>query len=206
MNKEFKKLLAEWNVKMLKREIKIYMAQFLGLFTAMATHAQSAPLYQNTISIQVGGYQLKSSKSTLSSFGSLNLQYDFHFSEKWFGSAGYQFIVDAAGGFSSLVSGFDIGANYYLVGGGPVRSDVVGMVEVIEEPKLGIAIGAGFSSRSFQLATQSIGYSGPFLSASAHYYLARNWKLVSTAQYLSLSAGQNELSAQVIGLGLGMDF
>ena len=186
--------------------VKLIFICTLGFLSGNHVHAESLPLYRNSISVQLGAYQLKSSKSTLSSLGSLNFQYDYHFTEKWYGSAAYQFIVQSAGGFSSLVSGFDVGGHYCVFACIPVRSEVGGMIEVTEESKFGLAVGVGFSGRSFQLTTQSVGYSGPFAELTADYYLGSKWKIVSSLQVLKLSNGPNELNAQVFGLGLGLDF
>jgi hypothetical protein len=191
------------------RQLDVRLIVLLSLMQATSSPALAAdaePAYRHSISVLGGGYSLSSNGRSSSSLGSLNFGYGYAFSQDWKGVVSYNSILSTAGGVSSFVNGFDVGAQYCLFSCGAVRRQVGDVVEIVEHSRIGLALGAGLAQRAFQLTTSTLSFSGPFFKLETNYFWSDRFRLLGAAQVTTLSNSANSLSFHTLSIGLGLDW
>jgi hypothetical protein len=191
----------------MRLNLKLLCTLFLGFwFLGLSARGETAELPSaNFLSLGLGVYQLKATTSSFSGVGALSVQYIRRLSEHLGGTASFASVLDGSGGFSVLISGFDLGASYFL----PIWSQVsttTNLLEVTERTQWGAWVSAGISERTFALSNETLVFSGPFLQGALSYRWKGPISLQTKVQYSALKNTGNSTGLLTAELGLGFDF
>lgn len=185
---------------------KIWGVAALCSFLLGVSTWSAEPEYRSSVEIFVGGYSLQSSSGAATAIGSLLVNYGYNIDEHFRAGFAYQNILSSSTGLGSSVSGFDLSGQYCFFSCVTLRTDAAAVAIVQEHAKFGLAAGFGLSQRSFQLATQSVGFAGPMFKATGNYFWKDQIKLLLGVQYSSLVNGSNSLKFITYSVGLGVDW
>lgn len=107
---------------------------------------------------------------------------------------------------SSIVSGFDVGAQYCFWTCSAMKQKIGDTALIVGWSPWGLNIGAGFATRSIQLSNVSVGFSGPFARAEVNYMLGDHFKALGAAQYTTMANSAKTVTHMTFQLGVGFDF
>jgi hypothetical protein len=176
-----------------------------GTVSQAANDNEVVPANKTQVSLLFGAYTLSPpNDATISSLGAFTLGFTYRFHPKFSAYGAYSNLFRT--NLSSLVSGVDVGVQYCFWTCSAMKQKISDSALVVSWNPWGVQVGAGFSQRSFQVATQSVGFSGPYFRGEANYMLGDRFKLIGAAQYNIMINSSRSLSHVTIQAGLGFDF
>jgi hypothetical protein len=161
---------------------------------------------RHTLAAYAGSFSIKTETGQISSFGALNLAYQFHINRHVSVSGIFNQGLLASSGGASIFTGFDIGGTYCLFSCVQTRQNFDNAVLLDQTPGFGLDLGLYISQRSFQLSAGSVGYTGFSGRATLGYYIFENVRLLLAATLSQLKNFDVSVTeSQVLG-GVSFDF
>lgn len=167
--------------------------------------ASAQPAKKSQITALFGYYSMKGVSKSIAAPGSLTLAYVFSFTRKWSAAVSYNNLMNLSG-FSTIISGFDFGANYCFGSCVAETRSFGDVMSMTQSNPWGVRVGLGLSQRSFQLASSTVGFSGLFERIEGNYYFKKNWKWLFGIQNSTIVNAGNSINYFSASGGIGIDF
>jgi hypothetical protein len=135
-----------------------------------------------------------------SGVGQLDFEYSYTAFNKLKAFLNYGFIFKGTTNLGSSVNNFSLGGLYCVFGCTNEKVSSNGL-ERTTQSLWTLELGAGFATKSFQLANSKLSLSGMVYRVDVTYFLTEEYRLVLTNKFEFLSNSTQNLNAQSSGFG-----
>src|SRR5690606_32248602 len=136
----------------------------------------------------------------------VSVNYTYRFMRKISAIGSYSNLLTTTGGASSIVSGFDVGAQYCFMSCAMEKQTLSDVTTLTYWSPFGVQVGGGFAQRSIQLSNATVAFSGPFGRVEGSYMISERFKVLVSAQYNMLANADRTVTQMTFLAGVGFDF